>query len=89
MEARVFVFPTSALKINGKKINYFEYINSLEDENCNKALIEIFEKINIDEINKIIEQTPFISDIRKEFYKKIINMRYEKILKNSYEKLKR
>ena len=89
MEARVFVFPTSALKINGKKINYFEYINSLKDENCNKALIEIFEKINIDEINKIIEQTPFISDIRKEFYKKIINMRYEKILKNSYEKLKR
>ena len=89
MEARVFVFPTSALKINGKKINYFEYINSLEDENCNKALIEIFEKIIIDEINKIIEQTPFISDIRKEFYKKIINMRYEKILKNSYEKLKR
>ena len=89
MEARVFVFPTSALKINGKKINYFEYINSLEDENCNKALIEIFEKINIEEINKIIEQTPFISDIRKEFYKKIINMRYEKILKNSYEKLKR
>ena len=89
MEARVFVFPTSALKINGKKINYFEYINSLEDENCNKALIEIFEKININEINKIIEQTPFISDIRKEFYKKIINMRYEKILKNSYEKLKR
>lgn len=29
-----------------------------------------------------------ISDIRKEFYKRIINMRYEKILKYSYEKLK-
>ncbi len=26
MEARVFVFPTSALKINDKKINYFEFI---------------------------------------------------------------
>ena len=32
MEARVYVFPTSALKINDKKINYFEYISSLKDE---------------------------------------------------------
>ena len=56
MNARVFVFPTSALKIDDKKIN------------------------------KIINETEFISEIRKDFYKKIIQMRYEKILKYSYEK---
>ena len=87
MEARVFVFPTSALKINDKKINYFEYINGLENEECNDALFRIFPKIDLGKINKIIDETPFISNIRKEFYKKIIQMRYEKILKYSYEKV--
>ena len=89
MEARVFVFPTSAVKINDKKINYFEFIGSLENEDCNKALLRLFPKINIDKINEIIEDIPYISNIRKKFYKDIINLRYEKILKFSYEKLKR
>ena len=88
MDARVFVFPTSALKIKDKKINYFEYISSLENENCNTALLRIFPKINLEKINNIIDKTPFISDIRKEFYKKIITMRYIKILKYSFEKCK-
>ena len=87
MEARVFIFPTSAIKINDKKINYFEYISSLQNEDCNQALLRMFPKINIQEIYSIIDETPFISDIRKEFYKKIINMRYEMILQYSYDKL--
>ncbi len=87
MEARVFVFPTSAIKINDKKINYFEYISSLQNEDCNQALLRIFPKINMQEIYSIIDTTPFISEIRKEFYKKIINMRYEMILQYNYEKL--
>lgn len=87
MDARVFVFPTSALKKNDKKINYFEYINSLENEDCNMALERMFPKIDMVKIDKIIDETPVISDIRKEFYKKIVKMRYEKILKNSYDKL--
>ncbi len=86
MEARVFVFPTSALKINDKKINYFDYISSLKNEDCNKALLRIFPKIDMEKINNIVDSTPLISNIRKEFYKKILNMRYEKILKYSYNK---
>ena len=80
MEARVFVFPTSALKINDKKINYYEYISSLKNKDCNDALVRLFSKINLKEINKIIDNTEYISEIRKDFYKKIIKMRYEKIL---------
>ena len=82
------VFPTSALKINDKKINYFEYISSLKNEDCSNALKRIFPRININNIEKIIDQTPAIPNIRKEFYKKIIKLRCEKILKYSYEKIK-
>ena len=87
MDARVFVFPTSALKIKDKKINYFEYISSLQNEECNQALLRMFPKIDMQEIYSIIDGTLFISDIRKEFYRKIVNMRYEKILRYSYKKL--
>ncbi len=86
MNARVFVFPTSALKIDDKKINYFDFISNLKNEDCNNALSRIFPKIDLEKINKIINETECISEIRKDFYKKIIQMRYEKILKYSYEK---
>ncbi len=36
---------------------------------------------------QIIDDTPYISDIGKNFYKKIIELRYEKILKCNYDKL--
>lgn len=87
MEARVYVFPTSALKLEDKKINYFDLISSLENEDCNQALLRIYPKIDMEKIYKIIENTPYISDIRKKFYNKILNMRYEKILKFAYKKL--
>ena len=45
-------------------------------------------KINFAKINQIIEETPYISDIRKQFYKTIIRKRYEKILLPAYNKLK-
>jgi len=88
MDARVFVFPTSALKLDGKKINYFEFISNLKNEECNKALFRIFPSIDINKINRIIDETPAISNIRKDFYKKILLLRYNKILKFSYDKLK-
>ncbi len=87
MKARVFTFPTSSLKIDDKKINYFEYISSLENEDCNKALLKLVPKINLEKINLLINETPIISNIRKEFYKKILKLRYEIILKTNYDKL--
>ena len=87
MKARVYVFPTSSLKINDKKINYYEYISSLENEDCNRALLKIFPKIDFEKIDNIINETPLISDIRKEFYRKILKLRYDIILKSNYERL--
>ena len=87
MEARVYIFPTSALKYNDKKINYFTFISGLENKECNNALLKIFPKINMEKIYEVIDETPYISDIRKKFYKKILKMRYDMNLKLSYEEL--
>lgn len=84
---RIYVFPNSAIKINNVKINYYELINSLEYKDCNDALLRIMPKINIDKIISIIDNTPYISEIRKQFYKTMLSERYEKILIPAYEKV--
>ena len=47
----------------------------------------MYPKINLDKINKIIDNTEYITDEEKEFYKTMIRMRKERILDFSYEKL--
>jgi glutamyl-tRNA reductase len=88
MDKRIFTFPTSQIRLNGRKSSYFEIISSLSFEECNKALRRIVERFDMEEIEKLIENTAFISEIRKEFYKKIIQQRFDKILLASYQKLK-
>lgn len=77
----------SCLKENGKKINYITYIKQMRNEECNKAIKRLFVNINMDEINNFIDNVESMSIIRKEFYKKIIEKRYE-ILKEIYENIK-
>ena len=67
----------SCLRENGKKINYMTYIKQMKNEECNNAIKRLFTSINIDEIKKFIDSIKCISDVRKEFYKKIIEQRYE------------
>lgn len=76
----------SCLKENGKKINYMTYIKECKNEECNKAILRVFKNIKIDEINKFIDGISCMSNERKEFYKKIINIRY-KIIKEVYNKI--
>ena len=80
IEARIYVFPNSILKINDKKINYFNYISSLVNKDCNEALKRIGNKIDLCKINKIIDEIEGISDIRKEFYKTMLRIEKEKII---------
>lgn len=77
----------SCLKENGKKINYMSYIKQMENEECNDAIKRLFTSINIDEIKKFIDSIECMSDVRKKFYKKIIEQRYE-IIKKVYENIK-
>ena len=76
----------SCLKINNKRINYMSYIKSMENTDLNKAILRVFNNINIDEINKFIDSIECISEVRKNFYKNLIKIRYD-ILKEVYENI--
>lgn len=84
---RVFEIPLSGIKINGKKIRYFDFLSSLQYEDCNKALKRIVPKINMTKINQIIDETPYLSKLQISFYKTILKARKEMILDFSYQKL--
>ena len=69
----------SCLKENGKKINYMTYIKQMKNEECNNAIKRLFNNINLTEIKKFIDNIECMSEVRKEFYKKIIEQRYNVI----------
>ena len=71
----------SCLKENGKKINYITYIKQMKNEECNSAIKRLFSYINIEKIKKFIDEIDCMTKERKDFYKKIIEIRYEYIEK--------
>lgn len=84
---RIFSIPTSAIKVHDKKINYFQFISSLENEDCNAAIKRIVPRIDMSKIDALIDETPVISDLQKVFYKTMLHARKERILDYSLERL--
>ena len=87
LNARIFQFPTSAIKLNDRKINYYDFISSMQNADCSKAILRLVPNIDIELISEFIDNVPYISDLQKEFYKTYITARYEKILLPTYRKL--
>ena len=85
---RIYQFPRSHIKVKGRKSSYFEVINSLQFEQCNKALKRIVPKVHLEDFYDLIDSVECISNLQKEFYKTMIKRRFELILQNSYQKLK-
>lgn len=86
-DLRVFEIPLSGIKINGQKIRYFDFLSSLQNKDCNKALKRILPKIDMERINQIVDETPFLSELQISFYKTMLKERKERILDFSYQKL--
>ena len=86
-DLRTFSQPLSVVKINNQQINYFDFISSLKNADCNRALKRILPKVNINHIFRIVDETPFISELQKQFYKTMLQSRKERILDFSMEKL--
>lgn len=85
--SRIYNYPLSAIYHGGKKINYHSFINSLEFKECNQALLRIAPRIDTEKINALVDETPYISDVQRTFYKAFIGARFEKIIAPAYKKV--
>ena len=88
-ELRIFDRPLSAIRENGQKINYFNYISSLKNPYCNAALKRIGPSIKLQGIQSLLDNTPFITPLQKEFYYTMLAERKERILDFSLQKLRK
>ena len=86
-DMRVFSIPLSGIKIQGQKINYFDFISSLQNNDCNEALKRIVPRVDMEKINKLIDETPYTTDLQRKFYKTMLAERKALILDFSYKKL--
>lgn len=87
MDYRIYEIPTSAVTENDKKIKYFDFIASLKNDDCNRALKRIVPRVNVSTIQQMINETPFLSNLQKEFHCAMIEKRFECILNYSYKSL--
>ena len=83
--ARIFRFPTSAIKLNDRKINYFSFLNEGLYEDCNEAVRRILPRIDMDEIGAFLDKVPYLTDLHRKFYKRYLSARYEMILYPAYK----
>ena len=88
MSAYVYETPRSVVKNDNGLNDYYSVISSKQYKECNKAIIEmapIIEK-NLINIIKLIDKTDLEAS-KKSFLKRIIALRFEKIINETYKEL--
>lgn len=85
LNLRVYRFPASAVKLNGNKINYYDFIGDMAYEDCNQAVRRIYERADMAQLGAFIDRMPYISDLQKVFYKRYISARLDLLLRPVYE----
>jgi len=78
----------SCYSMGGKKIFYHEIFKNPPD-NLAEAIKRISPKIEMDKIHGIVDSTPAISETRKEYLKKAMDMRYGQIIQPAFKMLLR
>lgn len=89
MEDLAYIARTCVFKKYGRCINPYQYILKMENQDCNEALHRIFSKLDMKKLNRVIDETPVIGKIEKEFYKKLLDIRYQKVLLPAYERIRK
>ena len=84
LNARVYQFPTSAIKLKGRKINYYDFLTGGSDSDCVRALLQMMERIDLKQIGGFIYGVEGITELQKEFYLRYVSARYELILRPAY-----
>lgn len=85
LQKRVKTFPTAALKINGSKAKYHEFLISPEGTACRNILLELYGKLDMNRVHELIANTPGISNVQREFYSLYIDTRDKEILQPALE----
>ena len=92
IEERIYKYPKACFMYQEVKVSYVDFMTDttrLEEFPLLVEVIkEIFEKITVEKIQKVIENTPRLSEVRRCFYQTMLEARLQKILKVAYDKIR-
>ena len=81
LQMKLYVLSThSVMTHRGKDINYASFIASHAYAGCTKALLKFMERVDFHMIHALIDSLPDVSQIRKQFYKSVLEERYHWIM---------
>ncbi len=88
---RIFNYPTSQIKCDNKKINYYQFLNTTEDYSALKSVEKMAERIskNKQRIKEFILNEELISPLQKEFYCKMLDKRNDLMIQPAYRRAKK
>ncbi len=80
MLRRVYEFPTSQVRLGGRKSSYYDVISSGAFPECAEALAYVLERLDMGEVFALVDALPRVSEARREFYRRMLDARYRLIL---------
>lgn len=83
---RIYNYPASAISLDGKKLSYYDFLTTVDNEDCLEALIKIYPYIDLDLIDQLIDTTEGLDSLQREFYKTMLKERYDLILTPAYDR---
>jgi hypothetical protein len=87
LNARIYRFPTSAIKQNDRKINYYDFLVAGANEDCNAALLRMVPRFDLNEINRFIDEVPCLDAVQRQFYRIYLATRYDRLIIPAYEQI--
>ena len=79
LDARIYTFPNSMLKQDGRKIVYHDFLKTATDPNLKSALARLLPCIQALDIPALIGETPYLTDLQRDFYTRYLTARREKV----------
>jgi len=80
LNARIYTFPCSMLKANGRKINYHDFIAACSEPGLVASLDRLLPRIQALDFEKLIAETPYLTDLQRRFLTTYLAARRERIL---------
>ena len=69
MNARIYTFPTSMIKQDNKKINYFDFLHAPDmPQGLRLALDQLLPRIQALDFHALVDSTPYLTSLQRQFY---------------------
>ena len=79
LNARIYTFPGSMLKIGGRKLNYRDFIAARSEPELVEALDRLLPRIRALDFRALLDETPYVTDLQRTFLTTYLAARRDRI----------